>query len=132
MFLFSKKINSVGKNGENDAKKFLLNNKYDILALNYCNYLGRRIGEIDIIAKDQDEIVFIEVKSRTIRNTSQPLAEESINRSKLYKLNKIANFYIQKNKLWNKNFRFDAITVYYEQNNKVPIIKHIKNIYIDL
>ena len=51
----------IGKTGEEIAKKYLLENNYKIVAKNFrCKF-----GEIDIIAYDKEELVFIEVKTRT-------------------------------------------------------------------
>lgn len=122
--------NKLGSNGESLAKKYLQDLNYEILELNYCNCSGRRIGEIDIVAKKDDMIIFVEVKSKVLKNYSQSPAEESINWLKLRKLNKIANFYISKNNLWNKSFRFDAVTVYFREIGGEPIIKHIESIFL--
>ena len=130
MFGLGNKKAQIGKNGEKEAQKYLRRLGYDILCVNFCNYSGRRIGEIDIIAKEKDEIVFVEVKSRTLKNFNQPPAEESITSLKLHKLSKIAHFYVNKNNLWNISYRFDAISVYFSNTTTDVSIKHIKNIFL--
>jgi len=54
-------MNSVGRQGEELAAKYLKNKKYHILAQNY----RKRWGEIDIVAKTGAVIVFVEVKTTT-------------------------------------------------------------------
>jgi putative endonuclease len=128
--MFRNKSSQVGQRGEFEAKKYLQDLGYEILSVNFCNYSGRRIGEIDIVAKDKQEIVFIEVKSRTLKSAQQPLAEASITRSKLNKLNKIASFYISKNNLWNNSYRFDAISVYFSTDGQYVSMNHLQSIFL--
>lgn len=127
----NKKILALGARGETAAKTYLKKCGYKIIAMNFSNTSGRRLGEIDIIAKDNDEFVFVEVKTRTA--TSDPLAplpEESITPAKLYKLNKAASFYLAKKNIQNMPYRFDAITVLADSSNSCAKIKHIKNIFL--
>lgn len=121
---------SLGKRGENAAISYLKKQGYSILETNYCNSGGRRLGEIDIIAQQGQELVFVEVKTRTISFSNSPIPEESIQRNKLYKLNKIANHYIKINGLWNKPFRFDAIAILANPSKNEAQLRHIKNIFI--
>ncbi len=120
---------SLGARGEQAAAAYLKSSGYQILAANFCNTSGRRLGEIDIIAQDGGEIVFVEVKTRTNSTSGRILPEENITRSKLYKLNKAASFYISKNKLYDSAYRFDAITLVVNQNGSSASLKHIKNIF---
>jgi len=132
MFIALKKMfsGSVGSRGENVACEFLKKNGYAILGRNYKNKLGRQLGEIDIIACDQEEIVFCEVKTRQSLSPSSANPEENINAKKLRKLQKIANLYIKEHRLWDKNFRFDAIAVCLSAQGKIVKINHIKSIFI--
>ena len=123
---------SIGQRGEKAAIAYLKNIKYLILETNFCNKTGRRLGEIDIIAQDGEEIVFIEVKTRERKNfnSNASLPEENITRSKLYKLNKIATYYISSKKLYGKDYRFDAISIFSDAKNNKAQLRHIKNIFI--
>lgn len=125
-----KEPESLGAGGEKIAENFLREKGYRIIARNFKNPYGRRLGEIDIIAEDGKEIVFVEVKTRTITSPSDPLPEENINRDKLHRLQKIANFYIRKNKLWDRLHRFDAISLAFMENAEDPVIRHLKSIFI--
>lgn len=123
------KISSnIGKRGEEAAQNYLKRNGYNILDINFCNSSGRRLGEIDIIAKENEEIVFIEVKTRK-KSFNQSLPEENITRDKLYKLNKTASFYLKQKGLLNKNYRFDAISIVADPEKKSASLKHLKNIF---
>ena len=132
MFNSKSKANhlSIGARGEKAAVKYLKKCGYTISEINFFNPTGRRIGEIDIIARDGDEIVFIEVKSRTNTTFGQSLPEENINRDKLYKLQKIASYYISKNKLFTTPHRFDAISILAEPEKNIATLRHLKNIFI--
>jgi Holliday junction resolvase-like predicted endonuclease len=121
---------TTGQTGEQVAANFLKSKNYEILDMNFANNLGRRLGEIDIIAKDthQNEIVFIEVKTREYNKYKDTLPETNINYQKLRKLNRIAAFYLRKYHLINFGYRFDAISVWLDYGTRIAKIKHIKSL----
>ena len=121
---------NLGDLGEETAVRFLKNNGYKILDRNFQNNLGRRLGEVDIIAKElrNDEIVFVEVKTRDYEKYKNTLPEENITSTKLRKLNKIANIYLQIKNLGNVPYRFDAISVWVDIETKEVKIKHIPSL----
>lgn len=114
--------NFYGKIGEDTAVKYLLHKDYVILTTNYHS----RFGEIDIIAKDHDCIVFIEVKTRTQGMFGSPL--EAITKQKLFKIVKTSQFYLSQNKLHNNPYRFDAIEIIFGKDSSLPEVNHIENI----
>lgn len=116
-----------GSLGEKVAARYLKNLGYEILGFNFQNNLGRRLGEIDIIARDKkrNEVVFVEVKTREMKKFGGTLPEENITYPKLRKLEKIANAYLKINKLEKDNYRFDAVSVWLDQVEKRAKIKHI-------
>jgi len=120
---------SIGARGEKAASAYLKSIGYTILETNYCNNSGRRLGEIDIIAKNGNEIVFVEVKTREQTHTLN-LPEENINHSKLYKLNKTASYYISSKQLYSNPYRFDAISIISDSKNNKASLRHLKNIFI--
>ena len=83
------------------------------------------MAEIDIIAIDKNEYVFIEVKTRISNKYGNPI--ESVNENKIKHIIKAANYYVYKNNLESKNIRFYVIEVYIgkKENN----IKHVKNLF---
>jgi putative endonuclease len=120
----------TGQTGEKVAEEFLQNKGYTILNRNFKNDSGRRLGEIDIIAEDKEneELVFVEVKTRDFQKYSQTLPEENITFDKLKKLSKIANAYLYKNNLRDRDFRFDAVSVWLDFETRNAKVKHIENI----
>jgi len=121
---------NTGKIGEQAAANFLKSKGYAILEMNFQNTWGRRKGEIDIIAKKDGELVFVEVKTREFWKYKDTLPEENITRSKLSKLARIADEYLLRNNLRGANYRFDAVSVWLDYNSKMAKIKHIENIYL--
>lgn len=97
--------NLLGVKGEILAKEYLIKNHYKILK---CNYICE-IGEVDIIAKQKNVIVFVEVKSRT--NTKFGYPRESVTAHKQKKIKDVASLYLIKNNLQNANCRFDVIDI---------------------
>ncbi len=107
----------LGRIGEKKAEKYLKEQGYKILATNYKTHLG----EIDIIAKDKDEIVFVEVKTR--KNEDYGAPSEAVTREKQKKYFKVSTEYLVKNKLMEAVCRFDVIEV---EDDK---INHIKDAF---
>ena len=87
------------------------------------NWKYSRIGEIDLIAKDKDTIVFVEVKYR--RTNTYGSAIEAITLKKLTKIYQSALAYLEQTQLKYKNYRIDIIAI-----DKIaePEIQHYKNI----
>lgn len=96
--------NDLGKRGEEIACRYLQEKGYAILETNFR--FGR--GEIDVIAKQQETIVFVEVKTRSSNKYGYP--EESVTESKKEKLKETAMEYLIKNDLQNE-IRFDVVTI---------------------
>ena len=92
-----------GANAEQKAINFLIQNGYEILATNY----QKQIGEIDIIAKKDTYICFIEVKYR--KNIQKGYPREAVSLKKQQKIKNTALYYIQENNLTNVDFCFDVI-----------------------
>lgn len=115
----------LGLWGENLATKWLGEKGYKIIARHFTC----REGEIDIIAKDKDQIVFIEVKTRT--NQKFGLGEDAFNRSKQEKFVKTLWHWLEENNLQNADFRIDILTLRIDRDLKKLKIKHFKNILTD-
>ena len=108
----------TGKSGEEIASNYLEEQDYKILERNFsCNQ-----GEIDIIAKDKEEIVFIEVKTRTNKKYGE--GSEAVNINKQKHLLRAIKYYIYIKKYENNFIRIDVIEIYIK--NKEVKINHIK------
>lgn len=123
-------ILGIGKKGEQIAAKFLQDNGYEIIEMNFKNKLGRVIGEIDIIAKElaSRELVFVEVKTREYHKYKNTLPEENITPSKLRKLSRITSTWLSYKHLADARYRFDAVSVWLDQKTNLAKIKHIKGL----
>ena len=103
-----------GAYGEKLAQEYLIKNNYKILEINfYC-----RQGEIDIIAKEKGEIIFVEVKTRTNERFGRPI--EAINSKKKIHMYNAAKYFLYKNYLLNMPVRFDVVEVLL-RNGKIRI-----------
>ena len=100
------------------AEEYLLGNGYKILERNFCN----RSGEIDLIAKKDGQIYFVEVKYRTTARYGSPL--EAVDFRKQNQIRKVAMYYLMKNKLseWTP-CQFDVIAFEGEK------MTHIENAF---
>lgn len=97
-----------GDTAERLAETYLLQKGYTILDRQFLT----RIGEIDLIAQDRDEIVFVEVKARHSDAFGYP--EAAITRTKLRKLSQAVELYLRLKKLTHRTFRIDAIGIEYQ------------------
>jgi putative endonuclease len=108
-----------GKRGEALAVRHLRKQGYEIICVNYKS----PVGEIDIIAKDKDTIVFVEVKSR--RSLSFGSAKEAVTPDKQKKISKNALYYLKSTSQMNARARFDVVAVHSSNNRcEVEIIKN--------
>ena len=110
----------IGKFGEDEAAKYIEQNGYKILDRNFTC----KRGEIDIIALDKKEIVFIEIKSRT--NKEYGLPSEAVTNKKIKHILKAAEYYLYIRNLENEPVRIDVIEIFI-QNNVVKI-NHLKQV----
>jgi putative endonuclease len=96
---------ALGKFGEDLARERLKNCGYRILTTNYkCP-----LGEIDLVARDGDVLVFVEIKTR--KNESLGRVKEMVNIRKKRQISKVALAYMKSNNLWGSKARFDVVAV---------------------
>lgn len=110
----------VGNKGEDLACQYLKKEGYKILERNY----RIRGGEIDIVAKDKNYLVFVEVKTRYTLDFGLPV--EAMTPWKIKYLLKTAKFYLQKIDWGDGPYRLDFVGVDLTDNQ--PKIELIKNI----
>ncbi|NLY85247.1 MAG: YraN family protein [Tissierellia bacterium] len=109
-----------GTRGELIARTYLQEKGYKILATNY----RKKQGEIDIIALDEDTLVFIEVKTRTGINFGYGF--EAVNRKKQDRIIKSSYIFIKENNYYDYQLRYDIIEIYLTEKIKV---NHIENAF---
>ena len=110
-----------GEAGEAIAARHLKKKGYRIIETNYRT----KLGEIDIIAKDKDTIVFVEVKSRRSRQFGNPKA--AVTPRKQRKISMVALQYLKARHRSNASARFDVAAVTITRDK--PRIEIIKNAF---
>jgi len=115
-------IKETGSKGEELAREFLISNNYQIIKTNFHS----PYGEIDIIAKDNGTLVFIEVKTRSSNLDS---ALNSISISKRKKISKTASLFLSAHRPLEDMFtRFDVIIILKSKTH--TSLKHIKEAFV--
>jgi len=109
----------LGNRGEKIAAKVLRKQGYQIIEKNYHS----RLGEIDIVAKEDESIVFVEVKTRC--STDFGLPEEALSYDKRRRLSKLALVYLAHRRIKDTNCRFDVVSILMD-NKKVSKVKHVE------
>ncbi|MDP3143259.1 MAG: YraN family protein [Candidatus Omnitrophota bacterium] len=117
---------NIGKLGEDIAVKYLEKHGYKILERNY----RKPWGEIDIVAQQSQELVFIEVKTQNQKFEWRP--EENITRHKKHQLSRIIITYLKSNKIpEDQNWRIDVLAITLDFKTKNAQIEHIQNIMLE-
>jgi putative endonuclease len=107
-----------GRWGEKQAVKALKRRGYRIIQTNYRSTLG----EIDIIARDGDVLVFVEVKAR--RSLSHGPPAESLTPQKRHQISKAAAAFLKKHHITHASVRFDVVSVDLTPGGKTEIIQN--------
>lgn len=113
----------IGNIGEKAAAKYLRRQGYRILERNF----EAKKSEIDIIAKKDNLIAFVEVKTRTLGHESakEPRPASAVTTEKQRKIISAASYYMSRTHK-EARMRFDIIEVFLEENRKKPKeIKHL-------
>jgi putative endonuclease len=110
-----------GQEGESIAARHLKKCGYKILEQNYRN----KIGEIDLVARDGETIVFVEVKTRRSDHFGSP--KWAVTFQKQRKISMVALSYLKEFRLSGRKARFDVVTVL--ENGKKPAVEVIKNAF---
>jgi putative endonuclease len=121
---------TTGQRGEQLAGQYLLTQGYRILGRNIANPHGKRLGEIDIVARKGKEIVFVEVKTHRAHAGGETyLPEWNVTQAKLRKLERIAEYYTKKEGWAALSSRFDVVAVTLRDGGE-PEIKHIEHAFL--
>ena len=95
----------VGQKGEKMALRFLKKSGYRIIERNYVC----KMGEMDIVAKEKDTVVFVEVKTRTSNAFGPP--QLAVNPTKQMQLSKVALYFLKERELEEVKARFDVVAI---------------------
>ncbi len=112
----------LGARGEALAGKYLRRAGYRLLARNFrCRY-----GEIDLVAEEGGNLVFVEVKTRSSAGFGHPL--EAVDRHKQGQLIRAAHVYLREQAAEERFCRFDVVAVTFGGDG-APIIELVKNAF---
>lgn len=117
----SERTLQLGRSGEELAEAFLKKSGYKILARNYKT----KLGEVDIIAREEDCICFIEVKARNTADFGLP--KEAVGTRKQRQIAKAALVFLKEKKLLDNVARFDVVSVLLDGVS--PKIELIRNAF---
>ena len=109
-----------GERGERIAGDHLSHRGYAILEKNYrCRY-----GEIDIVAQQDANLVFVEVRTR--RSAAFGTAQESITPAKAAHLIAASEHYLERHALEDTEWRIDLISLNWPAGTSMPVIEHLE------
>ena len=112
--------NDLGKQGEQMAIQHLISKGYQILETNY----RYQKTEVDIIAKHNETLAVIEVKTRSTKSFGNP--EEFLKPKQIHRIVNAIDHYVQSNEL-NVEVRFDIIGII--KTDQKTEIQHLENAY---
>ncbi len=114
----------LGDKGERYAARYLKKRGFQIIDRNHRN----QFGEIDLIAIDGSQVVFVEVKTRKSTRFGAPV--EAVNAAKQRKLTQLAMAYLKKNQLLSRSARFDIVGIVWPEDAKKPTdVHHYRNAF---
>lgn len=110
-----------GDLGEKIAVDFLVDRGFTIHETKFRH--GR--GEIDIVAEENGELVFVEVKTRGSLKFGEP--EESVGIAKENRIRKAAMGYCVRYRLTDRFYRFDVVSIRFQ--GRMIVLKHLRNAF---
>ncbi len=112
-----------GKKGEEIAARYLQSRGYNIIKMN----VRYKRGEIDIVAREKNELVFVEVKSRSTRTFGWP--EEGVTPRKRMRMRLSAGLFLSSHKEYQQcAYRFDIMALELDEEAQKARVVHYKNI----
>ncbi|OQY31729.1 MAG: hypothetical protein B6241_13280 [Spirochaetaceae bacterium 4572_59] len=114
----------LGRKGEDIAQEYLEDRGYELVGRN------ERVGhsDIDILARDKEILVFVEVRTRSVEDRGMP--EETLNAKKLKRMRKTAEIYMALHR-YEGAARLDAVCLILEEGDKVSHFKHYSSVGVD-
>ncbi|MHB9025101.1 MAG: YraN family protein [Armatimonadota bacterium] len=116
--------NELGALGERHAARALRAAGLQIIEGNYRT----KRGELDLIAREGDTLVFVEVRTRTSTHTQTPLA--SVDAAKQARIIRLAHRYRQARRLPECSCRYDVVEVLATAEGEVQEVRHVPGAFI--
>ena len=113
----------LGDRGERAAARYLRRQGFEILARQQAG----RLGEIDLIARDGDTIVFVEVKTRTSAVAGDPV--EAVTPAKQQQMTRVALAWLKQRGLLECRARFDVVALIWAEGASQPEITHYRHAF---
>jgi putative endonuclease len=110
----------LGARGERAAARYLRRQGMRILTKGY----RARLGEIDLIARDGDTLVFVEVKARR-----HGVPAEAVTREKELRITLTALRFLRRHRILDQRCRFDIVSVVWPDDRRPPEIEHFRNAF---
>ena len=120
--LLRRNLRREGARGEELAARFLVEQGYRIVER---NFRFRRMGEIDIVAREGEYLVFCEVKMRT--SDEYGLPEDAVTSAKQETIRRIASAYLAVRDISGQACRFDVVAIRCEGNT--PVMTLLRNAF---
>ena len=111
------KAKPLGRKGEDLAASHFRDQGWEVLDRNWRT----RLGEIDLVCRDHDTIVFVEVKTRASADFARP--DQSVTQRKQAKLRRLVEYYLVTHRLESRDVRFDVLGV--TLDSRRPEFEHI-------
>lgn len=115
----------IGQLGERHAARYLRARGLRILEGNFRT----KLGELDIVARDRDTLVFVEVRTRTSETTMTPL--ESVNAEKQTRIARTGRQYRRLRHIPDCPIRYDVVEVIATPFGQVTDVRHIEGAFIE-
>lgn len=113
---------TLGAKGEEAAVGYLKKRGYKIVDR---NWRGRR-GELDIVCRRKGELVFVEVKTRTLGPMNAP--HQGLTAAKMERMARTVGEYLSRHEAWDEPCRLDLVAVVILEN-AAPQVEHIENAF---
>jgi putative endonuclease len=115
----SKRKQEIGKKGETVAVRYLKKQGYRIVEQNYRS----KVGEIDIIARDKQSLVFVEVKTRSSRSFGSP--KWAITPKKQKAISMAALYYLKMTNQNDVDARFDVVSIMLQgEDTQIELVRN--------
>ena len=109
----------TGRIGERIAEEFLVKKGFEPVSRNFST----RFGEIDLIMRDKETVVFVEVKTKKGYSWGSP--EEMFTRGKYERVKRMANVYLKGREV---ACRIDMVAVVLNAENEAVSVQHYENV----